>query len=126
MDEFRVWVSRASGSNVLAVGGNFDLTSADRFHEARDVALASDGGVIVDLSECRFIDSTGISCVIHTLQLAGQAGRPFALVGSALRMKVLELVGLPELVPYYDSRDEALRAMANGGAGVSGSVESGV
>jgi anti-sigma B factor antagonist len=114
MDEFRVWVVRESGSNVLAVAGEFDLASAGQFHEARDVVLADDGAVIVDLSECGFIDSTGISCVIHTLQLAGEAGRPFALVGSALRRKVLELVGLPELIPYYDSRDEALQALGAG------------
>jgi anti-sigma B factor antagonist len=117
MDEFRVWVVRESGSNVLAVAGEFDLASAGQFHEARDVVLAGDGAVIVDLSECGFIDSTGISCVIHTFQLAGEAGRPFALVGSALRRKVLELVGLPELIPYYDTRDEALSALDGGSAG---------
>ena len=103
---------RAPESSVLAVAGEFDLARAGDFHEARDAILADhDGGVIVDLSECRFIDSTGISCVIRTFQLAGEAGRPFALVGSRLRMKVLELVGLPELVPYYDTRGEALRAL---------------
>jgi anti-sigma B factor antagonist len=111
MDEFRISVVRASGSNVLAIAGEFDLAGAGRFHEARDVVLADDGAVIVDLSECGFIDSTGISCVIQTFRLAGKAGRPIALVGSALRMKVLELVGLPDLVPYYDSRDEALQAL---------------
>jgi anti-anti-sigma factor len=102
----------ASGANVLAVAGDFDLAGADQFHEARDVILADhDGGVIVDLSECGFIDSTGISCVIRTFQLAGEAGRPFALVGSRMRMKVLELVGLPNLVPFYATRDQALHAL---------------
>ena len=101
----------ASGSNVLAVAGDFDLAGAHQFHEARDTALANHGPVIVDLSECGFIDSTGISCVIRTFQLAGEAGRPFALVGSRMRMKVLELVGLPDLVPFYDTRAEALQAI---------------
>jgi anti-anti-sigma factor len=120
MDEFRVWVIRATGSNVLAIAGEFDLAGAGQFHEARDVVLADDGAVIVDLSECRFIDSTGISCVIRTFQLAGNAGRPVALVGSGLRRKVLELAGLPDLVPYYDTRDEALSALDGGSAGVRG------
>jgi anti-anti-sigma factor len=111
MDEFRVSVVRASGSNVLAVAGDFDLASAGKFHQARDVVLADPGGVIVDLSECGFIDSTGISCVIQTLQLARRTGRPFALVGSAMRLKVLEVVGLPELVPYFHTRAEALQAL---------------
>jgi anti-sigma B factor antagonist len=111
MDEFRVSVVRASGSNVLAVTGEFDLTGAGEFHDARDAVIAADGPVIVDLSECAFIDSTGISCVIHAFQLAAKAGRPFALVGSTLRAKVLELAGLPDLVPYYDTRDEALHAL---------------
>jgi anti-anti-sigma factor len=111
-DEFRIRVVRASGSNVLAVAGDFDLARASQFQKARDEVLTDHGGgVVVDLSECRFIDSTGIACVIRTFQLAGEAGRPFALVGSRLRMKVLELVGLPELVPYYDTRDEALQAL---------------
>ena len=111
MDEFRVSVFRASGSSVLAVAGEFDLASAGRFQQARDVVLADPGGVVVDLSECGFIDSTGISCVIQTVQLAQKAGRPFALVGSAMRLKVLELVGLPELVPYFHTRNEALQAL---------------
>lgn len=120
MDEFRVWVVRASGSSVLAVAGDFDLAGAGQFHEARDEALADDGAVVVDLTECAFIDSTGISCVISTFQLAGNAGRPVALVGSALRMKVLELTGLPELVPFYDTRDEALAALDSGSPGAGG------
>jgi anti-sigma B factor antagonist len=120
MDEFRVSLVRASGSNVLAVAGDFDLAGAPRFHAARDQVLADDGAVIVDLTDCGFIDSTGISCVIQTFQLAGEAGRPFALVGSALRMKVFELVGLPKLVPYYDTRNEALSALDGGSAGVGG------
>jgi anti-sigma B factor antagonist len=114
MDEFRVRVVRAVGSSVIAVAGDFDIASAARFHEARDGALADGGAVVVDLSECGFIDSTGISCVIRTFQLAGEAGRSVALVGSPLRLKVLELVGLPGLVPHYETLDEAISAVGGG------------
>lgn len=111
MDEFRISVVRVPGSSVLAVAGEFDLAGVRRFHEARETALSDGGAVIVDLSDCVFVDSTAIASVIDTFHLMGEADRPFALVGSALRRKVFELAGLPGMVPYYDTRSEALEAL---------------
>ncbi len=69
MDEvhqLRLTVRRAKpqdGVTVLAFAGECDLYEAHRVEAALEAARMSDGLVLVDLSELRFVDST----VLHVL-----------------------------------------------------------
>ena len=112
MSEFSAVVHDQDGARIIAVAGEFDLGGATEFREARTEALLEEGGVVIDLTECTFIDSTGIACVVRTFERADHSGRPFALVASAFHVRrVLELVGIPQRVPCFESLDEAVARM---------------
>jgi anti-anti-sigma factor len=102
-----------AGARVIAVEGDFDLGGSTAFRVARDKATEEEGPLVIDLSECSFIDSTGIACVIRTFERAERARRAFALVASDFHVRrVLELVGVPERIPCFETMDEALRSVA--------------
>jgi anti-anti-sigma factor len=109
---FLVRLERKGEVAILAVEGEFDLASKDEFQEQLDKAIALKAPLIVDLEHCRFIDSTGIAQVVRSFELA--ADRGFALAASGPQVhRVLNLVGIPEYIPTFDTREDALRALAS-------------
>ena len=89
------------GRRVLAVSGEFDLAVADRLQLAFEEAGES-LELHLDLSECKFIDSTVIALFVRTREKRAEEGRGFVLLGAEGQvLRVLELTGLAEngLVP---------------------------
>ncbi len=108
---FLVRLEREGEVAILAVEGEFDLAGKDEFQEQLDKALVLESPLIVDLEHCRLIDSTGIAQVVRSFQLA--ADRGFALAASEPQVhRALDLVGIPEYLPTFDTREDALRALA--------------
>ena len=83
------------GHGRFRVTGEIDISVSDDLVELVSPATQDGGGdVVLDLSEVRFIDSSGIRAVI---QLAGQLDGPRMLVLASPQRevaKVLELVGI--------------------------------
>ncbi len=111
---FLVSVGSEDGTATVTVDGEFDLASKDQFQAAVDKALTLESPLIVDLARCRFIDSTGIAQLIRASQLA--AGRGFGLVASGPQVhRVIDLVGIPDVMATFDSREEARRSLVSTG-----------
>jgi anti-sigma B factor antagonist len=117
---FEVGDEMVGGVRVLSVSGELDLGTAPRLEQPLEAALAADGsGVLIDLSRCEFIDSTGIALLVRAWQRldsgpagnGGDQGR-FALCGLNDQVRrLLELSGLADSLSIHPSRDEALRAL---------------
>ena len=102
-------VHRLEGAAVLTVAGEFDLAVADDFSAAQSSAIGLDLPLVVDLTACEFIDSTGIACIVWAYRAAREAGHRFALAGSGLQVRrVLRLVGMRTAVPYFSRREDAI------------------
>ena len=91
----------------VAVRGEIELATAPELTAALDEAIRRTSGLfVVDLSTVGFLDSTGIGCLIRARALLSADDRTLSLVcppGSTRR--VLEIVGVDELVAIYDTRD---------------------
>ena len=67
--------------------------------------------VIVDLSDCEFIDSTAISMLLHTETIVARDGGRLVVALPAVEnpvTRVAEVIKLAELLPTYASFDAAL------------------
>lgn len=97
---------------MIAVSGELDLSTSPRLQEPLDSALSTGTEtLLIDLSECEFIDSTGIALIVRAWQqLAGDNGDGrFALCGITDQVaRLLEVSGLASSLPTHASRDEAL------------------
>jgi anti-sigma B factor antagonist len=92
---------------VIAVSGELDLSTAPDLE--RPLEAAVDGGetpVLIDLSKCEFIDSTGIALIVRAWQrLNGDnAGLAICCPTDQVR-RVLGISGLDRSIPVQDSRD---------------------
>jgi len=94
--------------HVVALGGDVDMSSSP---EARQAILQSleRRGVLVDLSEVEYIDSSGVASLVEGYQVARDKGLKFGLVGvSPSALLVLQLAHLDRVFPIHVTVDDAL------------------
>lgn len=106
---FRVRSEQEAGTFVILVEGELDMNTAGQLEHALEKPLAaSDSSLLIDLSRCEFIDSTGIALIVRAWQQLGSDGG-FALCGVTNQVeRVLDITGLDETIPTHASRQDAL------------------
>jgi anti-sigma B factor antagonist len=103
------------GLRTVAVRGELDLSTAPALEGPLNETLDSgEGSVLIDLSECEFIDSTGIALLVRAWQRleAGENGRAMVICSHNDQvLRVLEITGLELSIPVHRTRDEAIAAI---------------
>src|ERR671937_1593958 len=98
------------GVDVIAVTGELDLATAPRLSKRLNVAtLSGAGGVIVDLSETAFIDSSGLHALMVAARQLARRERVLTIVcppGRALRH--FEQTGLASVFKIVATREAAM------------------
>ena len=104
----------ADGTRVVSVRGELDLSTTPALEEAiAGVAGPGGGGhnVVVDLSDCTFIDSTALGALITAAKRIGELEAPLSLVITDKNvLKVFEVTGLDQMFPIHRTLDGALGA----------------
>jgi stage II sporulation protein AA (anti-sigma F factor antagonist) len=110
---FKVRSEQEDGVFVVAVEGELDMnTAVDLERELEGPARASGAPLLIDLSRCEFIDSTGIALIVRSWQELGANGR-FAICGVGAQVKrVLDITGLEKTIPTHRSREDALARLS--------------
>ena len=103
------------GVRTVSVRGELDLSTAPELEGPLDEVLSSDeGSVLIDLSSCEFIDSTGIALIVRAWQRldGSETGRTLVICsGNDQVRRVLEITGLELSIPVHLTRDDALAAL---------------
>lgn len=106
------------GVRVISIRGELDLGTAPELEGPLADAVASgDAPLLVDLSECEFIDSTGIALIVRAWQQLDRGavgegeGRVVLCSDNDQVRRVLEITGLELSIPIHRTRDEALAAL---------------
>jgi anti-anti-sigma factor len=104
------------GVRMISVRGELDLSTAPRLEGPLDGAVdGGEGSVLIDLSRCEFIDSTGIALIVRARQSLDGGGNGRALVICSQNeqvRRVLEITGLGLSIPVLRTRDEALATLS--------------
>ena len=102
---------------VVTLEGDHDVASRDAIADAFSVA-GTGRDLLVDLTDCTFIDSTIIKLLLQTMRRLEEQDTRFELVidsdprGHVAR--VAELMGIPDVIPTHDSRSAGIRSLADG------------
>jgi anti-sigma B factor antagonist len=84
----------ADGQAVLHVSGEVDIQFSDELRDA-GLTAASDSGLMMELSEVTFIDSSGLAALIQINNTFSVDGRVLTLVAPSRSVRrILELTGL--------------------------------
>jgi anti-sigma B factor antagonist len=102
---------------VVTLGGDHDVSSRDAVADAFSVA-GTGRDLLVDLTECTFIDSTIIKLLLQTMRRLEEQDARFELVIDADPRghvaRVSELMGIADVIPTHSSRSDGLRSLADG------------
>ncbi len=96
-----------TGAGVVYVAGELDLASAPRFQEA--LSELSADPVVVDLSECTFLDSAGMGVLLASARTLSESGRSLRVATADSRiLRVLEITAVDTLIAVHPDVEAAL------------------
>lgn len=104
-----------AGPRVLVVTGDLDHHTTPRLRAAlEEVPFGPGADLVIDLSGLTFCDSTGIATLVAAHQRAQDAGAALLLAGlHADIARVFHIMGLNQLLSFYDTPEEALRSLTS-------------
>jgi anti-sigma B factor antagonist len=111
--ELQVNVTDAGGATVVAVSGELDAASTADLQAPLGEVSARERAVVLDLSDCGFVDSTGLHAIIDARAAIEQRGGRFALCcapnGPVARVIEVALPGMIELHPTPEAALQSLK-----------------
>jgi anti-sigma B factor antagonist len=93
---------------LIAVSGELDLSTCDRLKPAADDAVFGGRPLILDLTGCTFIDSSGLRLVLQIANGLAEDEVPMAVIAESNVRKMFSLTAIDQTIPLFDSREEAL------------------
>lgn len=70
---------------------------------------------VLDMTECQFLSSAGLSAILRGVNRAKQRGGALALAEMSARLQsMLKLAGLAKVIAQFDSVEDALRSFGEG------------
>ncbi|MGV9253858.1 STAS domain-containing protein [Streptomyces sp. NPDC003697] len=101
-----------SGVAVLTVTGELDHHTAPRLAQALEETTFGTEGVVMDLSDLTYCDSTGITVLITGYHRAQAADVPLLLAGlNADLMRVFRIVGLDQVFRFEPTVEGAVESL---------------
>ncbi len=102
------------GQSEIRVEGELDMAVADRLQEHLERSENSDR-VLVNLSDCDFIDSTAIAVLLRAQRQREEDGGELAAFGATGQVRrVLEVAGLGRAGLLFERADETLSRSPEG------------
>src|ERR1700747_1296813 len=107
----QISIRRVDSTAIVDVSGDIDLASSPEvrkalLHEVRDNRRPR---VVMNLSEVRYIDSSGVASLVEGLKASRDIGSRFILVGlSGPAREVLQLSRLVKVFEIYETEVEVL------------------
>lgn len=101
---------REDGIHVIVVRGELDMNTAPELEAEIDRVPAEESvAVMLDLSDCEFIDSTGIALIVRTWQrVDGSGGRLVLCCVNHQVRRLLEITGVEASISMHEQREAAL------------------
>ncbi len=117
MPESEYVCTTVNGIPVVVTAAEIDITTAEQLRAALlKTASARNPIVLVDMSQTRFCDSSGLHVLIRAHNQAAGEGRELRLIvppdGTVPR--VITLTGVGGVLNCYSSQDEALASTVEG------------
>ena len=104
------------GIRAFTVRGELDLNTAPELEGPLESALSENGdaSILIDLSSCEFIDSTGIALIVRGWQRVDREaggdgkGRLVICCSNDQVQRLLKITGVESSISMHPSRDDAL------------------
>jgi anti-sigma B factor antagonist len=105
------------GVRAAALNGELDQATVATLKQALEPVIdAQSGPLLIDLSNCEFIDSSGLAALVAIRErVGGGNGRGFAVCCPETQVRrIFEITGLDGAMGLVETRDDALAALQAG------------
>jgi anti-anti-sigma factor len=104
------------GVRVVRVVGEVDMSHEEELRaELRSAVTSGERGVVVDLTECEFIDSTGIRALLLSREAQDPDDGAVTLSVAAASeqiIRILTVMGIDKAIPIRPTVDDASAALS--------------
>ncbi|MEV5708913.1 STAS domain-containing protein [Actinoallomurus sp. NPDC052274] len=101
-----------AGPTLITVAGELDYYTAAHLRKALEETTFTADGVIIDLTDLAYCDSTGITVLVTAYHRARASDTPLALAGLNPDLdRVFGIVGLHDVFASYPTVEEAVAAL---------------
>jgi anti-anti-sigma factor len=101
--------------HVVRVRGEVDMSHEEELRgELRQAVAADAKGIVVDLTECEFIDSSGVRALLLSREAQGsQEGSEGLSVAASSEqiLRILTVMGIDRVIPIRPTVEEAAAAL---------------
>jgi len=107
----KILARRNDKTTILDLSGDIDFANSPAVRQSvlREICERRSPRVVVNLTQVRHIDSSGVACLVEALKASRDLGCRFILIGlSASARQVLEFCRLMKLFENYESEAQAL------------------
>ncbi len=102
--------------HVVRIRGEVDMSHEEELRgELRNAVAADAKGIVVDLTECEFIDSTGVRSLLlsREAQHSEEGAERLAVAASSEQiLRILTVMGVDRVIPIRPTVEEAAAALA--------------
>jgi anti-sigma B factor antagonist len=101
--------------HVVRIAGEVDMSHEEELRgELRAAVAAEPKGIVVDLTECEFIDSSGIRALLLSRKAQhSEDGELLAIAASSEQiLRILSVMGLDRVIPIRPTVEEAAAALS--------------
>jgi anti-anti-sigma factor len=116
---FGIESETTQGVHVISLRGELDLATAPELRRILEDELGGLEPVLLNLSDCEFIDSTGIAVIVRAWQHrlgsdgASEMGGLLGLCAPAKQVsRLLEVTGVDTSITVFETCDEGVAALA--------------
>ena len=102
-----------SGAPGVLVRGEVDIHTSPQLTAALDDAMRkSQGAFVVDLCDVEFLDSSGVSVLVHARAVLGREERTLVVVcPPGPTRRIFELGGIADLLALFATREQAAASL---------------
>src|SRR6266545_3196725 len=101
---------------VVRIAGEVDMSHEEELRgELRDAIAAETKGIVVDLTECEFIDSSGVRALLlsREAQNSGDGTEHLAVAAAGEQiLRILSVMGIDRVIPIRPTVEKAASAIA--------------
>ncbi|HEY7256919.1 MAG TPA: STAS domain-containing protein [Solirubrobacterales bacterium] len=109
------------GIRAFTVRGELDMSTAPELEDSLEkVVTGEQAQVVIDLTECDFIDSTGIALIVRSWQRldgggeGGGSGKLVLCCDNTQVMRLLQITGVESSISVHPQRDAAVADLRGG------------
>lgn len=109
LDRATVQVRQEQEFQIIRVRGVLWSRGADEFSQALQEAIEQKPlGVILELSECSEIDSSGLGVIVNAIKQMKEFGAQMAMIDPSPRvLRIIKIAGLDKIIRQFNSEAEA-------------------